>query len=54
MRVMATKLAGILILLVVCVGVAFAAAYLVFYRGNYAGPPSAEMQYVARGVASAK
>lgn len=50
---MATRLAGILILLVVCVGVAFAAAYLVFYRGNYAGPPSAEMQYVSRGVASA-
>ena len=50
---MATKLAGILILLVVCVGVAFAAAYLVFYRGNYAGPPSAEVQYVSRSVVSA-
>lgn len=50
---MATKLAGILILLVVCVGVAFAAAYLVFYRGNYAGPPPVEIDYLAGGVASA-
>ncbi len=50
---MATKLAGVLILLVVCVGVAFAAAFLVFYRGNYAGPPSGQMEYVPPGVASA-
>lgn len=50
---MATKLAGISILLAVCVGVAFAAAYLVFYSGNYAGPPSAEMQYVPRSVVNA-
>ena len=50
---MAAKLAGILILLVVFVGVAFAAAYLVFYRGNYAGPPRVEIDYVSHGVASA-
>ena len=50
---MATRLAGILILLVVFVGVAFAAAFLVFYRGNYAGPPNGEMEYVPPGVASA-
>lgn len=50
---MATKLAGALILLAVFVGVAFAAAYLVFYRGNYAGPPSSQMAYVPPGVASA-
>ena len=50
---MATKLAGVLILLVVCVGVAFAAAFLVFYRGNYAGPPSGQMEYVPPGVDSA-
>ena len=50
---MATKLAGVLILLVVCVGVAFAAAYLVFYRGSYAGPPSGQMKYVHQSVASA-
>ena len=50
---MATKLAGALILLAVFVGVAFAAAYLVFYRGAYAGPPSAQMAYVPPGVASA-
>ncbi len=50
---MATKLAGVLILLVVFVVVAFAAAYLVFYRGNYAGPPSAQMAYAPPGVASA-
>ena len=49
---MATKLAGILILLVVFVGVAFAAAFLVFYRGNYAGPPT-QMEYVPPAVASA-
>ena len=53
MRVMATKLAGVLILLAVFVGVAFAAAYLIFYRGAYAGPPSAQMAYVPPGVASA-
>ncbi len=50
---MATKLAGILILLVVFVGVAFAAAYLVFYRGNYAGPPRVDIDYVSHAVASA-
>ena len=50
---MAAKLAGILILLVVFVGVAFAAAYLVFYRGNYAGPPRVEIDYVSHAVASA-
>ncbi len=50
---MAAKLAGILILLVVFVGVAFAAAYLVFYRGNYAGPPRVEIGYVSHAVASA-
>ena len=50
---MATRLAGVLILLVVFVGVAFAAAFLFFYRGNYAGPPSGEMEYVPPGVASA-
>ena len=50
---MATRLAGVLILLVVFVGVAFAAAFLVFYRGNYAGPPNGEMEYVPPGVASA-
>ena len=50
---MVTKLAGILILLVVCVGVAFAAAYLVFYRGGYAGPPPVEIDYLSGGVASA-
>jgi hypothetical protein len=50
---MAAKLAGILILLVVCIGVAFAAAYLVFYRGNYDGPPRVEVDFLAQGVASA-
>lgn len=50
---MATKLAGTLILLAVFAGVAFAAAYLVFYRGAYAGPPSAQMEYQSPGVASA-
>ena len=50
---MATKLAGTLILLAVCVGVAFAVAYLVFYRGSYAGPPPVEIDYLAGGVASA-
>lgn len=50
---MATRLAGTLILLVVFVGVAFAATYLFFYSGNYAGPPSAEMEYVPPGVSSA-
>ena len=50
---MATKLAGVLILLVVFVGVAFAAAYLVFYRGNYAGPPRVDIDYVSHAVASA-
>lgn len=50
---MAAKLAGILILLVVFTGVAFAAAYLVFYRGNYAGPPRVETDYVSHRVASA-
>ena len=50
---MATKLAGVLILLVVFVGVAFAAAYLVFYRGNYAGPPSPRVEYVPPAVANA-
>ena len=50
---MAGKLAGILILLVVCVGVAFAAAYLVFYRGNYDSPPRVEVDYGSHGVASA-
>ena len=50
---MVTRLAGVLILLVVFVGVAFAAAFLVFYRGNYAGPPNGEMEYVPPGVASA-
>ena len=53
MQVMATKFAGVLILLVVFVGVAFAAAYLVFYRGNYAGPPSAPVAYAPPVVASA-
>ena len=50
---MAAKLAGILILLVVGIGVAFAAAYLVFYRGNYDGPPRVEVDFLAQGVASA-
>ena len=50
---MAAKLAGILILLVVCIGVAFAAAYLVFYRGNYDGPPRVEVDFLAQSVASA-
>lgn len=50
---MATRLAGILILLVVFVGVAFAAAFLVFYRGNYDGPPNGQMEYVPPGVANA-
>lgn len=50
---MAAKLAGILILLVVFVGVAFATAYLVFYRGNYGGPPRVEIDYVSHAVASA-
>jgi hypothetical protein len=50
---MAAKLAGILILLVVCIGVAFAAAYLVFYRGNYDGPPRVEIDFLAQSVASA-
>ena len=50
---MVTKLAGVLVLLVVCIGVAFAAAYLVFYRGNYAGPPSPQLEYAPPGVASA-
>ena len=50
---MVTRLAGALILLVVFVGVAFAATYLFFYRGNYAGPPSAQMEYVPPGVSSA-
>ena len=50
---MATRLAGILILLVVFVGVAFAAAFLVFYRGNYAGPPNGEMEYAPPAVVSA-
>ena len=50
---MAAKLAGILILLVVSVGVAFAAAYLVFYRGGYAGPPRVEIDYLSHSVASA-
>ena len=50
---MATKLAGILTLLVVCVGVAFAAAYLFFYRGSYDTPPRVEIDYRSHGVASA-
>ncbi len=50
---MATKLAGVLILLVVFVGVAFAATYLFFYRGNYAGPPSAHVEYVPPRAVSA-
>ena len=50
---MAAKLAGILILLVVCIGVAFAAAYLVFYRSNYDGPPRVEVDFLAQSVASA-
>ncbi len=50
---MAAKLAGILILLVVGVGVAFAAAFLVFYRGNYAGPPAVEVDYLSHSVVSA-
>ena len=50
---MVIKLAGVLVLLVICVGVAFAAAYLFFYRGNYAGPPSPQMEYAPPGVASA-
>ena len=50
---MAAKLAGILILLVFCIGVAFAAAYLVFYRGNYDGPPRVEVDFLAQSVASA-
>ena len=37
----------------VCIGVAFAAAYLVFYRGNYDGPPRVEVDFLAQGVASA-
>ncbi|MDE2788214.1 MAG: hypothetical protein OXL37_16360, partial [Chloroflexota bacterium] len=32
---------------------AFAAAYLFFYRGTYAGPPSAQVEYRSPGVASA-
>ncbi len=50
---MVTKLAGTLILLVVFIGVAFAAAYLVFYRGGYAGPPPVELDYLAPGAATA-
>ena len=50
---MATKLAGILILLVVCGVVAFAAAYLFFYRGAYAGPPGAPVEFPSGGVAGA-
>ncbi len=50
---MVTKLAGVLILLVVFVGVAFAAAFLIFYRGSYAGPSGGEIEYVPPDVASA-
>ena len=50
---MATKLAGILALLVVCGVVAFAAAYLFFYRGAYAGPPGAQLEFSPGSVASA-
>lgn len=49
---MVTKLAGVLVLLAVCVGIAFAAAYLVFYRGNY-DAPRVEINYMVEGVASA-
>ena len=48
---MAIKFAGILILLVVCGIVAFAAAYLFFYPGAYAGSPIPQMEFSAGGVA---
>ena len=50
---MASKLAGVLILLVVCGGVAFAAAYLFFYRGNYDTPPRVAIDYRSHGLARA-
>lgn len=49
---MVTKLSGILAIMLVCVGIAFAVAYLIFYRGNYEAP-QVEIDYLAGGVASA-
>ena len=48
---MATRFAGLLVLLLVCVCVAFAVAYLTFYRGSYQAP-DVQIDYVSEVIAS--